>query len=142
MRIKTWGWAARYSLFGLSALLLAMAATAHHSIAGQFDMKQTLYLEGVVSKLDWTNPHVYLYLDVKGQDGATVTWKLETLPVAMMRKAGIKQNMLMTRERVIMAISPARDGTVHLGFILNIKFPDGRQFQFSRDPNGPVQISK
>jgi len=120
---------------------MPIAAVAHHSITGQFDMNTTLQLEGVISRVDWVNPHIYIYFDV-ADGGSKVNWKLETLPVAMLRKAGIKKEMLMTGEVVNMAISPARDGTAHLGFILNIKFPDGRKFQFSRDPNGPVQVSR
>ena len=124
----------------LAAFLIAalsLPALAHHSIAGQFDMTKTVRISGVVSRVDWTNPHVYLFLDSKDNKGATV-WKLETLPVAMLRKAGIKKQMLMTGETVTMDICPARNGTEHLGFILNIQFPDGRRFQFSKDPNGGV----
>ena len=117
-------------------------AFAHHSIAGQFNMDKAIHVVGVVSKLEWTNPHVYMYLDTKDESGTSITWKLETLPVAMLRKAGIKKEMLVTNDAVTMDIVPARDGTQHLGFILNIKFPDGRKFQFSRDPNGTVQSVK
>lgn len=127
------------AVIAMAALLAtAPGALAHHSIAGQFDMSKTVRLNGVVSKLEWTNPHVYLFLDAKDAQGASIVWKLETLPVAMMRKAGIKKQMLMTGETVEMDICPARNGTDHLGFILNIKFPDGRRFQFSKDPNGGV----
>ena len=124
---------------GVLAAFLSVAtslpAIAHHSIAGQFDMTKTVRISGVVSRVDWTNPHVYLFLDSKDNKGAVV-WKLETLPVAMLRKAGIKKQMLVTGETVTMDICPARNGTEHLGFILNIQFPDGRRFQFSKDPNG------
>jgi hypothetical protein len=128
----------------LACLLAAQPTTVlgHHSIAGQFDMSKTLHLSGVVSKVEWVNPHVYLFFDAKDSGGASVAWKLETLPVAMLRKAGIKKEMLVTGETVTMDIVPARDGTAHLGFILNIKFPDGRQLQFSRDPNSSVVTSK
>jgi hypothetical protein len=122
----------------LLVALIAPVVHAHHSIAGQFDMTKTLRLTGVVSKLEWVNPHVYVHLDAKDEQGASATWKLETLPVAMLRKAGIKKQMLISGETVNMDVCPARNGTAHLGFILNIKFPDGRRFQFSRDPNGGV----
>jgi hypothetical protein len=124
-----------------AALLLThfpSSALAHHSIAGQFDMTKSVRLTGVVSKLEWTNPHVYLFVDAKDEQGAKAVWKLETLPVAMLRKAGIKKQMLVTGETVNLDICPARNGTAHLGFILNIQFPDGRRFQFSKDPNGGV----
>ena len=129
-------------LLALMIGLYPSMVPAHHSIAGQFDMTKTLHLVGVVTQLEWTNPHVYLFFDAKDSSGAAATWKLETLPVAMLRKAGIKKEMLVTGEKVDMDIVPARDGTLHLGFILNIKFPDGRQFQFSRDPNGGVVTTK
>jgi hypothetical protein len=128
----------RAVLIALLAAALPVATHAHHSIAGQFDMTKTLRLAGVVSKVEWTNPHVYLSLDVKDEKGGTDVWKLETLPVAMLRKAGIKKQMLMTGEIVNMDVCPARNGTAHLGFILNIQFPDGRRFQFSKHPNGGV----
>jgi hypothetical protein len=130
------------AVFVVSLVVQPQSARAHHSIAGQFDMTKTLHVTGVVSKLEWTNPHVYLLLDVKESDGSTVTWKLETLPVAMLRKAGITKQSLVSGEQVSMDIVPARDGSLHWAFILNIKFPDGRQFQFSRDPNGGVVSSK
>lgn len=131
------------SVLFLSALLAltSVPSGAHHSIAGQFDMTKTIHVEGVVSKLEWTNPHVYMFLDVKEGSG-TVTWKLETLPVAMLRKAGITKQSLVGGDVVKMDIVPARDGSELWGFILNIQFPDGRTFQFSRDPNGGVVTSK
>lgn len=130
------------ALLGVWLLAGLPIAGAHHSIAGQFDMTKTVRLTGVVSRVEWTNPHVYLHLEAKDAAGAGATWKLETLPVAMLRKAGISKQMLMTGETVNMDICPARDGTSHLGFILNIQFPDGRRFQFQRDPNAPAAVGQ
>lgn len=144
--MKTAMWALR--TFGSLALLASVSlaapqsSRAHHSIAGQFDMTKTVRLAGVVTKVDWANPHVYLFLDAKDASGSSTVWKLETLPVAMLRKAGIKKQMLMNGATVSMDICPARDGTSHLGFILNIQYPDGRRFQFSRDPNGAATAAK
>ena len=144
MRNRASGAHAIYSgaLLTLLAFVGTPQARAHHSIAGQFDMTKTVRLSGVVSRVEWANPHVYLHLDAKDAAGATTTWKLETLPVAMLRKAGITKQMLMTGELVNMDICPARDGTSHLGFILNIQFPDGRRFQFQRDPNAPATVGQ
>ena len=60
----------------LTGLALSAAATpvAHHSVAGQFDSTKAITLKGVVSKVDWMNPHVYVYLDVKESDGKLTTW--------------------------------------------------------------------
>ncbi len=132
--------AAWLTLLACAYLTISATAHAHHSIAGQFDMKTTLRLTGVVSRVDWANPHVYLHLDVTDAAQKTTTWKLETLPVAMLRKAGITKKMLMNGETVSMDICPARDGTKHLGYVLNVRYPDGRVFQFERDPNAPASV--
>jgi len=119
-----------------SLLALQSASHAHHSIAGQFDTTRTLHLTGTVSRVDWVNPHSYLYLDVAEASGAVTTWKLESLPVAMLRKAGITKTAFMSTGVTVKAdVHPARDGSAHWGFLLRLTYPDGRYFQFSRDPN-------
>jgi hypothetical protein len=128
------------ALFALLGLLLAAAplSLAHHSVAGEFDMHKTVTLKGVVSKVDWINPHIYVYLDVKGQHDAVETWKLESAPIAMARKAGLSKAMLMgNAEMLTVDVFPARDGTQHLGFILKINFADGHVYQFSPDTRDP-----
>jgi len=81
-------------LIGILAILLlvASAAVAHHSVAGQFDTSKSLTLKGSISKVNWMNPHIYVYLDVKEADGTMSTWALETLPTAMMRRAGLSNS--------------------------------------------------
>jgi hypothetical protein len=114
--------------------IVARVSVAHHSVAGQFDMKKTVSLSGVVSKVDWVNPHIYVHVDVKDPAGQPVTWRLEGTPVAMARKAGLTKAMLIGNgETVNIEAYPARDGTQHLGFLLKITYPDGRFFQFSAD---------
>jgi hypothetical protein len=110
------------------------ASFAHHSLAGQFDMKKTVTLKGVVSKVDWINPHIYIHLDVKDEKGQVTTWRLECVPVAMARKAGITKTMLTGNGEVVSVdVHPARDGTQHLGFMQKLTYPDGRHFQFAAD---------
>ena len=70
-------------------------ALAHHSLSGQFDTSQSFEIQGVVSRVDWVNPHTYVYVDVKQKDGTPLTYKLESLPVAMMRKAGLSKQELV-----------------------------------------------
>lgn len=129
--------------FGTASLLLIWqlvavpVALAHHSVAGQFDVTQILTLTGTVSKVDWMNPHIYIHLDVKAEDGQVATWRLESVPTAMARKAGLSKSMLMAGGMpVTVDIYPARDGTPHLGFILKMILPDGRYYQFSGDRRG------
>jgi hypothetical protein len=111
------------------------AALAHHSLSGQFDTTKSFEIDGVVSRVDWVNPHTYVYVDVKQANGSPLTYKLESLPVAMMRKAGLsKQELLGDGKAVHIKAHPARNGTATLGYMLILKMADGREIQFSRVP--------
>lgn len=115
--------------------VLAPGLPAHHSVAGMFDMSKEIEWTGVISKIDWINPHTYIYLDVTDADGSTVTWQLSTAPTAMLRKAGLTKAMLMgDGAKVTITGLLARDGTKHLGWINKISYPDGHFYQFARSP--------
>ena len=119
----------------MTATLWATAALAHHSVGGQFDTTRIFEITGIVSRVDWINPHTQVYVDVKQGDGSTLTYKLESLPVAMMRKAGLSKSELIGDGRtVIIKAHPARSGPPTLGYLLIMKLPDGREIQFSRVP--------
>ena len=122
----------RLGFLAAMTLMLAFASPswAHHSVSGQFDTTKPIVLKGVVSKVDWMNPHVYIYLDVKEQDGSVTTWALSSLPTAMMRKAGLSKETLIGApgETVTINAVPARDGTKHLGWISKITYADGHYF--------------
>lgn len=121
----------RPSLFAV-VMGIAVSATvlAHHSVPGQFDMSKPMTLKGVITKVDWINPHIYVHLDVKDSSGATNTWALATLPTAMMRRAGLTKESLQgkTGEEVTINAVPARDGSQHLGWINKITYADGHSF--------------
>jgi hypothetical protein len=121
-------------MLAVAALLAAAPLSAHHSVAGQFDESQSVILKGVISKVDWVNPHIYLYLDVKGDDGQVVTWALGTVPTAMARRAGLTKESITGKpgEVVTIDIAPARDGTKHLGWVSTITYGDGHKYELSR----------
>jgi hypothetical protein len=120
---------------GLALVATMSTAQAHHSLSGQFDTTKSFELDGVVSRVDWVNPHTYIYVDVKQASGSALTYKLECLPVAMMRKAGLsKQELLGDGKTVHLKAHPARNGTATLGYLLVLKLGDGREIQFSRVP--------
>jgi len=111
------------------ALSLVSTTLAHHSVSGQFDTTKQLTLKGVISKVEWINPHIYLQLEVKGDDGTVTTWVLESLPTAMMRKAGLSKESFTGHDVVTVQVIPARDGSKHLAFLQLLTFADGRFFK-------------
>jgi hypothetical protein len=100
---------------------------AHHSVSGEFDMSKTATLKGVISKVDWMNPHTYVYLDVADANGAKNTWRLETFPPGQLRRNGLSKESIMGKagEVVTITILPPKDGTQHLGYIERITYQDG-----------------
>jgi hypothetical protein len=117
------------------AALVPVAVLAHHSLAGQFDVAKSFELTGVVSRVDWVNPHTYVYLDVTQPGGNVLTYKLESLPVAMMRKAGLSKHELMGEGKpVTVTAHPARSGVPTLGYLVVLKLAGGREIQFARVP--------
>src|SRR5215510_15985721 len=117
-------------LFALGAFLAVGGnAAAHHSVAGQFDQSKRVTITGVISKVEWINPHVYIQIDVPDEKGAITTWRLESLPTAMLRKAGLTSEMLKGGgQKVTAAVLLARNGTPNLGWLLNLSYEDGHEY--------------
>ena len=126
-------------LLAVLMLFVASAAFAHHSVVGEFETGKAMTLKGTVSKVQWMNPHIFLYVDVKETDGSVSSWALETLPTAMMRKAGLSKEDLMGKpgELVTVNVIPARDGTKHMAWISKITYADGRFYTLGGA--GPIQ---
>jgi Family of unknown function (DUF6152) len=104
--------AAKSLLCGMAMVLGATAAQAHHSFAAQYDAKKPIKMTGVVTRMEWTNPHVYVYVDVKDPKTRKVTnWGFEMGPPHMLQKTGWKRNSLTTGETVDMEGWLARDGS-------------------------------
>ena len=124
----------------LFVLVAAASAPAHHSFSGAFDVDRQATLKGILSKIDWINPHVYLYLDVKEADGKITTWALESLPTNHLRSAGITRQDLWNNasagEEVTVHIYQSKDVANHrAGWLIRITYADGHFFHLSGDPN-------
>jgi Family of unknown function (DUF6152) len=107
--------AKRAVLFMIVSLLFVPAALlAHHSLEAQFDMTKTVTLTGAVKKIDWSNPHVRLYLEVK-ERGNPVTWEVDMGSPNLQMMNGWKIDTYRRGDHVKVDAYPARDGS-NLGY--------------------------
>jgi hypothetical protein len=110
---------------GVVMVIAATPARAHHSFAAEFDAAKPITLRGVVKKMEWINPHSWLTLDVKNQDGTSTTWEVEAgAPNAMFRR-GFTRNSLPIGTEVIVTGFQAKDGQRRANG-RDIRFPDGK----------------
>jgi hypothetical protein len=98
-------------LFALGVVLAGAPALAHHSFAAEFDADKPITLSGIVTKVEWTNPHVWFYINVKDEKtGETVNWGAEMGPPHGLQRRGWRQNTLKIGDQVTVAGSMAKNG--------------------------------
>lgn len=115
---------------GLTALVLAaLPLAAHHSFGAEYDANAPITLTGTVTNLEWTNPHTFLYLDVKDKDGNVVHWKLEGFPPVVLYRTGWTRNILKPGDVITVTGWRARDGG-DWGHSREVTFQDGKKLFF------------
>jgi len=113
---------------GLAAL--ATILLAHHSFGAEYDSTKPVTLTGVITKVEWTNPHSYFFLDVKDAKGNVANWKLEGYPPSVLSRTGWKKDVTMkTGDTVTVFGWHARDGT-NWAHSREVTFADGKKLFF------------
>jgi hypothetical protein len=97
--------------FAVTITVFSVPVLAHHSFAAEFDHNQPVTLEGVVTKLEWQNPHTRVYMDVTDPSGGVVNWELELASPNGLMRAGWSRHSLQGGEKITVKGFLAKDGS-------------------------------
>lgn len=116
-------------LLGTVLLAVSLPAWAHHSGAAEFDSTKKIEISGVVTRLEWTNPHAHFYMDVTDGDGNVAHWNLELASPNVLIRNGWTRHSLKPGDHVTVTGVRAKDNPF-VGSAGVIKFPDGHELHF------------
>ena len=122
---------------GVAGLLFpVLPASAHHAFAAEFDAKKGIKVSGTITKLEWTNPHAWLYVDVKDESGKPTNWSFELGSPNGLIREGWRRSSLKQGDQVTIEGFAAKDGS-NTANAHSVTLPDGRKvFAGSQGPDG------
>ena len=124
-------------VLAIGMVILAAPLLAHHSFAAEYDEKKPVTLKGVVTKVEWANPHARFYVDVKDDKGNVTNWNLELASPNVLVRNGWKRNSLQVGDAVEVSGSQAKDGS-NMANARAVTLSDGRKvFAGSSGDGGP-----
>jgi hypothetical protein len=118
-----------------------LQSLAHHSFAAEYDEKKVMTIKGKVTKLEWTNPHVRFYVDVKDDKGAVANWDLELMSVNTLTRAGWDRHTLKVGDEVTVTFYLAKDGTKRGNARGSVQLADGKKV-FAGDAVGSGESNR
>jgi uncharacterized protein DUF6152 len=114
-------WTAVAALAGLGGAL-----PAHHSFASEFDATRPIKVTAMVTKVEWSNPHVWIYVDVKDDSGKATNWAFETSAPILLIRRGVGKDALKVSDTLRIEGYRAKDGT-NVAAATYVTFPDGKR---------------
>ena len=123
------------AVFGLG--LAGTPMLAHHSVEKQFDSNQMVTIQGVVTKIEWVNPHARLWVDTNNPDGTVASWVMELPPPNALKIRNVNMDFVKEGDQVTVTLWRAKDGS-RLGHALTLTAPDGRVMNFPRSWGMPA----
>ena len=125
------------SMLGLVAYVLPMFG--HHSVEAEFDTSKMVTIQGLVTKIEWMNPHARFWVDVKNSDGTVSDWEMELPPPNALKLRGVRMDFVKQGDQVTVNLWRAKNGS-RLAHTLEVTLPDGRVLifpQLLRTPANP-----
>jgi Family of unknown function (DUF6152) len=121
----------------LLVLFLSAPLLAHHAFSAEYDNTKPVKVQGVVSKVEWKNPHIWFYVDVKDAAGKVTTWGFSGGPPGMLQRRGITKDVLKIGDEIKVEGFQAKDGSNNASGG-NVTFADGRKVfaGSAEDPGG------
>ena len=121
-----------HRLLTLALLLAPVLAFGHHAYTAEFDTSKPVKLSGVLRKVEWSNPHIWIYLDVKDDRGNVSNWGFSASPPGMLQRRGITKNSLKLGEVLTISGHRAKDGSNNASGNV-VPFADGRDALIGQD---------
>jgi Family of unknown function (DUF6152) len=115
-----------FALLGTVLTVFTTPIVAHHSFAAEYDSTQPVKVTGVLTKVEWTNPHVWFYLDVKDERGTVTNWGFSGGPPGVLQRRGIPKDRLKIGSVIVVEGFRARDGSTNASGG-TVTFADGRR---------------
>jgi hypothetical protein len=121
---------------GLVVVGASVRLLAHHSFSAEFDNSKPLKVTGTLTKVDWMNPHIWYYVDVKNPDGSVTTWAFSGGAPGQLMRRGIRKEQLVVGATVNVEGFAAKDGS-HNDFGSRVTYQDGRNVFTAGQQDGP-----
>ena len=118
-------------------LVCALPLLAHHAVGGEYDVTKPVVVTGVVSKIDWTNPHARVYFDAKEPDGTTANWAVELAARNVLERMGWTIRSLKVGQTITVKGDQARNGTK----LLNARAREQRNLREGNDKDYPITLA-
>jgi len=114
------------AIAGIGLVVVATPVVAHHSFAAEYDTARPIVLKGVVTRIEWTNPHAHCFVETKDDTGSVPNWKLELASPNVLVQLGWRANSLKVGDDVAIEGAMAKDGSKRAN-VRVVTLPDGRR---------------